>query len=178
MLSIVKDASGRWTSAEVDNQRHLGYGTYRWVVASDLSALDANDVLGMFTYAGPAPLVNEIDIESSHWGNLSWPSGQTVVRKNTTSQVHPSRAFEYSNRPPYVNQFTWAPGRVNFLVTDATGATLLNWTATDGVPASSTEVPIINHWRFNDVAPASERTIRISSFMWVPLGPQSMWHRR
>ena len=55
VLSIVKDASGCWTSAEVDSHRHLGYGTYRWIVASDLSALDAGEVLGLFTYGGSTP---------------------------------------------------------------------------------------------------------------------------
>jgi hypothetical protein len=50
VLSIVRDAAGRWTSAEVDNQQHFGYGTYRWVVASELSDLDRYEVLGMFTY--------------------------------------------------------------------------------------------------------------------------------
>jgi hypothetical protein len=169
-LSITKDPFGRWASAELDNQRHLGYGTYRWVVASDLSTRDANDVLGMFTYGGPAPRINEIDIETSHWGNFSWPTGSGAVRQNTNGGGHDSRVFNYSNQPPYVNQFTWAPGRVSFLVTDATGATLLSWTATNGVPKPSIEVPIINYWRFNNVAPAGVRTIHISSFTWAPLG--------
>jgi hypothetical protein len=78
LLSIVKDASGRWTSAEVDNQRHLGYGTYRWVVARDLSALDAYQVLGMFTFGGCGPSTTEIDLEPSHWGNTSSPNGSVV----------------------------------------------------------------------------------------------------
>ena len=169
-LSITKDAFGRWASTELDNQRHLGYGTYRWVVASDLSTRDANDVLGMFTYAGPAPRINEIDIEASHWGNLAWATGSGAVRQNTNGGGHESQVFNYSNQPPYVNQFTWTPGRVSFLVTDATGATLFSWTATNGVPKPSTEVPIINYWRFDNAAPAGVRTIHISSFTWAPLG--------
>lgn len=170
LLSIAQDPSGNWTSSEISNKRHLGYGTYRWVVASDLSALDANDVLGMFTYGGPEPSNNEIDIEASHWGNMSAPSGSATVWQDAAAGLSETRTFRYSNRPPYVNQLTWSPGRIHFVVTDGAGATLLAWTVSKGVPRPSTEVPLINYWRFNDVAPSGVRTMRVSSFAWAPPG--------
>ena len=170
LLSIVKDSSGNWTSSEVDNEQHLGYGTYRWVVDTDLSALDANEVLGMFTYGGSDPSNNEIDIEPSHWGDLSNSTGSATVWQNANAGLSEERDFNYSNHPPYVNQFTWSPGRIDYLITDATGATLLDWSVTRGVPTPSTEVPVINYWRFNNVAPAGVRTMRISSFAWAPPG--------
>ena len=170
LLSIVKDSSGNWASSEVDNQQHLGYGTYRWVVDTDLSALDANEVLGMFTYGGSAPSNNEIDIEPSHWGSLSYMTGSATVWQNADAGVSEEHGFNYSSHPPYVNQFTWAPGRVDYLITDAAGATLFAWTVTSGVPTPSTEVPMINYWRFNNIAPASVRTVRIASFAWAPPG--------
>lgn len=170
LLSVVKDSSGRWTSAEVDNQRNLGYGTYRWVVASDLSNFDAYQVLGMFTFGGSGPSITEIDLEPSHWGNLAWPNGSAAVWQNATTRAHESRIFNYSNHPPYVNQFTWSPGKVVYRVTDATGATLFDWTVTAGVPRPSTEVPIINFWRFHNAPPAGVSTVRLSSFSWTPLG--------
>ncbi|HJS93275.1 MAG TPA: hypothetical protein VJ741_03355 [Solirubrobacteraceae bacterium] len=170
LLSIVKGPSGNWTSPEVESRTHLGYGTYRWVVATDLSALDADEVLGMFTYGGSSPSNNEIDIEPSHWGDPSNPTGSATVWQNANRGVSLERDFSYSAHPPYVNQFTWAPGRIDYLITDATGATLLAWTVTTGVPTPSTEVPVINYWRFNGIAPAGVRTIRISSFAWAPLG--------
>jgi hypothetical protein len=170
LLSVVRNASGRWTSAEVDNQRSLGYGTYRWVVASDLSTLDAYQVLGMFTFGGAGASITEIDLEPSHWGNLSWPNGSAAVWQNATTRAHESRIFNYSNHPPYINQFIWSPGKVVYRVTDATGATLLDWTVTTGVPRPSTAVPIINYWRFHNAPPAAGTTVRVSSFSWVPLG--------
>jgi hypothetical protein len=170
MLSIVRDASGRWTNAEVANQQHLGYGTYRWIVASDLSALDAHEVLGMFTYGGSSPSNNELDIEASHWGDPSWPTGSATVWQEADAWRHRVRTFPYSDRPPYVNQFTWAPGRVSYLVTDASGATLFRWTVTRGVPIPSTEVPRINHWLSRGEPPTRARSMRISSFTWIPLG--------
>lgn len=170
LLSIVQDSSGNWTSSEVDNQQHLGYGTYRWVVDTNLSALDANEVLGMFTYGGSDPSNNEIDIEPSHWGSLSNPTGSATVWQNGNAGLSVEHDFRYSAHPPYVNQFTWSPGRIDYLITDATGATLLAWTVTNGVPTPSTEVPVINYWRFNNVAPTGVRTMRIASFSFAPPG--------
>src|SRR3954447_13625742 len=170
VLSTVRDASGCWTSAEVDSRRHLGYGTYRWIVASDLSGLDAGEVLGLFTYGGSAPSNNEIDIEASHWGHPAWPSGSVTVWQDAAAERSRSMSFRYSNRPPYVNQFTWEPGRVSYLVTDAAGAVLLDRVVTRGVPRPSTEVPVINYWRYGRTRPRGRRSMRISSFTWIPPG--------
>jgi hypothetical protein len=155
VLSIVRDEAGRWTSAEIGNQMHLGYGTYQWVVASDLRALDANEVLGMFTYGGDARSHNEIDFEPSHWGNRAWPGGSATVWQDAAADRKRGRTFDYSGPPPYIHQFTWMPGRV---------------------PTPSSEVPRINYWRHQGVAPASVRSMRIASFSWQPPGPTPEVH--
>ena len=170
VLSIVRDKSGRWTSSEIDNQRHLGYGTYRWVVASDLSSADPNQVLGLFTFGGAGPFGDEVDIEASQWGNPLAPDGSVAVWQNSRTHATQFTTFTYSNHPPYITQFTWSPGRVSFMVTDATGTVLLEWTAVGGVPTPSSEVPVINYWRFHDVRPTGVDTVRIASFTWTPLG--------
>lgn len=172
VLSIVQDGTSTWTSAEVDNQSHLGYGTYRWVVESDLSTIDAHEVLGMFTWGGSSPSNNEIDIEAARWGNLAWPSGSGTVWQDYASGANVSRSFRYSARPPYVNQFTWEPGRITYLITDAAGAVLFRWVVTSGVPVPSAEVPMINYWRFENEPPAGVRSMRLSSFTWSPPGTQ------
>jgi hypothetical protein len=168
VLTNVRDAAGRWTSAEIANRTHLGYGTYRWVVASDLRALDANEVLGMFTYGGDAGSHNEIDFEPSHWGNPAWPGGSATVWQDAAADRKRGQTFDYTGPPPYAHQFTWTPGRIHYLVRDGEGATLLDWTVTDGVPTPSSEVPRINYWRHQGVAPASVRSMRIASFSWQP----------
>jgi hypothetical protein len=167
VLSVAKDKSGRWTSAEVDSQRPLGYGTYRWVVASDLSAFDPSQVLGMFTYGGASN--DEIDMEDSQWGNPLWANGSSVVWQDIRTHTRQFIPFFYSSHPPYVQQFTWAPGKVSFLITDATGAVLLDWTVTTGVPVPAGQMPIINFWRFHNASPGATTTVRISSFSWTPL---------
>lgn len=170
VLSIARDRSGRWTSSELDNQRHLGYGTYRWVVSSDLSEPDPHQVLGMFSFGGTGPYADEIDLEASRWGNPLAPSGSAAVWQNLRTDAKAFTSFAYSDRPPYVHQFKWSPGRVEFRVTDAGGTVLLDWTVTGGVPKPSSEVPIINYWRFHGVPPQDATTVRLASFTWSPLG--------
>jgi len=168
VLSIVRDAAGHWTAAEIGNQAHLGYGTYRWVVNSDLRALDADEVLGMFTYGGDARSNNEIDFEPSHWGNRAWSSGSATVWQDPAADRKRGRTFDYSGPPPYVHEFTWTRGRIHYLVRNGAGATLLDWTVTKGVPTPSSEVPRINYWRFKGVPPASVRSMRLASFSFKP----------
>jgi hypothetical protein len=124
----------------------------------------------MFTYGGSSPSHNEIDIEPSHWGRPKWPSGSATVWEDPLAGLKRSTTFEYTGRPPYVNQFTWAPGRISYLITEGGGETLLDWSVTRGVPTPSSEVPIINYWRFENEPPAEVRSMRIASFTWLPPG--------
>ena len=126
-------------------------------------------MLGLFTYGGTSPSNNEIDLEPSHWGSLANPTGSATVWEDAAAGRSTTKTFRYSSHPPYVNQFTWSPRRVHFLVTDATGRRLLDWTRTTGVPVPSTEVPVINYWRFEDVPPAAPRSVRLSDFTWLAL---------
>ena len=174
VLSIVKDSTGTWTSAEVDNRQHLGYGTYRWVVNSDLSKLDAHEVLGLFTWGDAPPSNNEIDIEAARWGNLAWPSGSGTVWQDSAADQNWSQSFSFTDKPPYVAQFTWHPGVVKYLITDATGAVLFEKTVTSGVPVPSVEVPIINYWRFENQPPAASQSMRIASFQFVRPGADAV----
>jgi hypothetical protein len=165
-LLLTIGRSGSWTGVELDNRAHLGYGTYRWVVASDLTRFDAHDVLGLFTYGGDAPSHNEIDIEPARWGRPLAPTGSVTLWRDAQAGRRQSRSFAFTPRPPYVLQFTWEPNRVTYRVTDAAHTTLLAWTVTANVPVPSSEVPVINLWRFGGRAPARSRTVRITSFTW------------
>jgi hypothetical protein len=119
----------------------------------------------MFTFGA-----TEVDMEQSQWGNPLAPDGSAVVWQDTSTRARQYNSFRYSNHPPYVHQFTWSAGKVSFLITDATEAVLLDWTITSGVPAPSSEVPIVNYWRFHNVRPGGVTTVRIASFTWTPLG--------
>lgn len=72
---------GRWSCAEVNLNRSLGFGTYKFVV-QDSAHLGPSAVLGMFTFdeAGPDDARNELDIELSRWGIPGGKNAQYVVQ--------------------------------------------------------------------------------------------------
>jgi len=170
-LSVVRNGpGGAWTSSELDGETHLGYGRYTWVVDSNLSAsaLDNYEVLGLFTYDDNSPerSHNEIDIEASHWGDATFPTGSGTVYHNSGGQTEVD--FPFSSSPPYICTFDWTPGQIHWTITDMAGATLADWTETSDIPVPATEVPVMNLWRFENRPPASLQTIRIASFTFVP----------
>jgi hypothetical protein len=78
----ISQSGARWQCAEVYAADHLGYGTYTWVIGSRIDTLDANAVLGLFTWSDNAAYNHrELDFEASRWGRASDPtSGQYVVQ--------------------------------------------------------------------------------------------------
>jgi len=173
VLCYSRNTSGRWTSTELDGQRHLGYGSYRWRVTTDMAGEDANEVLGLFTYDDyRPPSYNEIDIEYSHFGDLTNPLGDLTVWINQDAGVSDESVFGY---PPTarstVNEFDWAPGRISYRITSATtGATIRSWTATRGVPVPHSEVPVMNWWRYGNASPTGRlgNCVRVQSFAFSP----------
>src|SRR5258706_1930305 len=79
-LHIARDASNRWTTAEVIAPTSYGYGTYTFTVATPLDAFDPNVVLGLFTWSDKAPYAHrEIDFEAARWGNAADPTNAQFV---------------------------------------------------------------------------------------------------
>jgi PKD repeat protein len=174
LVLTVQQQTGQWRSAEVDCQTHLGYGTYTWVVNTDLSTIDTYEVLGLFTYGDTPPHNNEIDIEAARWGNPGGPAGEWTVYQTTGGNA--TAPFNWSTHPPYTCRFKWEPGKVTYTITDGLGATLLSQIVTASVPAPGIEVPVINYWRFvedenyaNYIPPTGPKSIRIASFTYAPL---------
>jgi hypothetical protein len=163
-LAIVPDGA-RWRCAEVHLEQALGYGTYEWVVETDLTALDPQAVLGLFTYdwyGGTAS--SEIDIEFARWGAASDPD---LVEFS----VQPAHAGQNERRPlsappPYTCRFTWARGRVDFSVGDTCAYT----STTDVFAPSPTTWPFINLWLNRGSAPSAEQAVELSRFSFMPLG--------
>src|SRR5262249_36789842 len=76
-LRIAMNSAG-WTSAEVGLSRSLGYGSYRFVL-SDVSHLEPSMVLSIST-AEVGGVYQEMDIETSRWGEMSGQNAQFVIQ--------------------------------------------------------------------------------------------------
>jgi hypothetical protein len=160
-LRIAKDSSGRWRSAEIINTRPLGYGTYRFSVASDLGNLDPNVILGLFTWDDAAAYNHrEIDVEMAKWGNpAELLNAQFVVQPHATA----TNMVRFHQPPNLANEFefVWAPGKVDFKA--LAGPTVVKtWSLTGAdVPPPGNERAHLNLWLMNGTAPANGQPVDV-----------------
>jgi hypothetical protein len=166
-LAIVPDGE-RWRCAEVHLERALGYGTYEWVVASDVTTLDPHTVLGLFTYdwhGGTAS--SEIDIEFARWGATA--DADLVEFSVQPAGAGQNRRSPLSGAPPYACRFRWAPGRVDFSVRDGGGRLTAFTSTTDVFAPSASAWPFVNLWLNRGSAPTGPQAVELSRFSFVPL---------
>src|SRR5262249_57639832 len=103
---------GRWTSADLQLTRSLGYGTYSFDVR-DTSELDPAAALSMYTWdaLGSNQNFRELTIDVSRWGNPGNMNGQYVVQPERV----PANVFRFAiPAGPATHSFRWEPGRVLF----------------------------------------------------------------
>lgn len=161
---------GKWQSAEVILDRSLGYGTYRWTLASSVGRLDPNVVLGLFTWSDDAAYNHrEIDIEVARWGDAAGTSNaQYVVQPwDRTGNL---RRFSQPDAAPTTHEFTWTQKSVTFRSATATGQTISSW-AYKGrdVPRAGNERTRMNLWLNGGAAPAdgAETEVVFSGFTFA-----------
>src|SRR5262245_46886915 len=118
-LKIQKDASNRWTTAEVIGPTSYDYGTYTFTVATRLDQFDPNVVLGLFTWSDKAPYAHrELDVEVAKWGNGADTTNAQFVVQPYDKAGHLVR-FATGSLVRTVQQFEWRAGRVVFTSNDA-----------------------------------------------------------
>lgn len=171
-LSIIK-RDGVWTCVDMRQERGFGYGRYRWRVDSNVTMLDPNAVLGLFTYdwngwSRDHEAAGELDIEFTRWGDPRsrrslWYSVQpTAVRGGLGVTVPP--------RPPFDCWITWAPKQLDFVVRAADGTTR-RWTRTGLLPPGPTPStwPFMDLWLMKAKPPVADQRIVIRDFRFEPL---------
>lgn len=177
-LRLVKRVDGTWAGPELVGAVPLGYGTYRWTLASSSRDVDPRAALGMFVYDPTSPTPRrELDLEVGLFGHpVGAQNGQFVVQP----YYAPNHMIRYkldAAARQSVHQFVWAPGRVTF--STYTGAVpnprnrvaTFTYTGPD-VPASDGMLPITNLWLYQSKAPSRPTTteVVISSFTFIPAG--------
>jgi hypothetical protein len=171
-LTIQKDASNRWTTAEVIGPTSYGYGTYTFTVASALDQLDPNVVLGLFTWSDKAPYAHrELDVEIAKWGNGADPTNAQFVVQPYDAANH-LRRFATGASATTIQQFEWRAGMVIFTSRDAATGTLIStytYTGSD-VPKPGDERVRLNLWLFNGAAPTNglPAEVVVQSFVFTP----------
>jgi hypothetical protein len=156
-LKIVKSGS-QWRSAEVISKASFGYGTYRWTLASDVSSLDPQVTLGMFTWHDTSAdyAHREIDIEVARWGNASNPTNAQFVVQPYDLGGH---TFRYTVPPavPSTHEFTWRESSIGFL----SGTTSWLFGDAAAVPRAGGENARMNLWLFRGRAPLNRTAAEV-----------------
>lgn len=175
-LKITKGKRGRWDVAEVVSTDTVGYGTYRWTVATDVANLDPNVVLGMFTWSDVAAYNNqELDVEVARWGTaIDRTNAQFVVQPATDAHLH---RFYLPPFPPTTHVINWAEGHANFqsLATYSGGqdyAGYFDYAGTDVPVATGDAHARMNLWLFNGLAPTDGQPVEVvfSDFRYCAVG--------
>ena len=165
--------NGKWSCAEINLTRSLGYGTYRFVV-QDSSHLGPSAVLGMYTWdeVNSANFRNELDIELSRWGNPSSKNAQYVVQPFFV----PENVVRFTIPPGVLtHSFRWDPGRATFrttrgLIPGSTTSPIGEHIFTSAIPTAGTETVHIalydfHHSRSTEQQPAE---VVIEKFEFLP----------
>lgn len=171
----ITQSGDQWICAEVINSRSLGYGTYRFFLQTDVGGLDANVVLGLFTWSdNPAYANREIDIEFAYWGDPRALNGQYVVQPSEDGRYMRFRMPRGIVRS--VHSFRWAPDSVSFVSRSGWdtegGAILYTWTFRGrDIPVPGDENVRMNLWLYRGAPPTNckEAEVIVSRFQFVPL---------
>jgi hypothetical protein len=164
---------GRWSCAEVNLTRSLGYGTYKFIV-QDSAHLSESAVLGIFTLDErlAADSRVELDIELSQWGRPGNKNAQYVVQpyyipQNIARFAVPSGEFTHVMR--------WDPGSAAFKTVKGSSAgtearAISEHVFTSGIPAAAGETVHIDLYDFYHSKVTSERPaeVVIEKFEYLP----------
>jgi len=169
-LKITKK-SGKWTCAEVILNASPGYGTYEWTLGSNVSNLDAQAVLGLFTW-NDAPDYNhrEIDFEASRWGRANDPTNAQWVVQPWDTAGNLTR-FTIGSTVPTKVRFTWSPTSIVFQT--VVGSSVVNqriYTGAD-IPVAGGENARMNLWLYQGKAPRRGAAVEVilNNFTYTPL---------
>jgi hypothetical protein len=184
----ITNRDGRWQCAEVILTRSLGYGTYRFYLATEPEAIAKSvyGVLGLFTWSEVSGEFHhrEIDCEISAWGSPDQQSrpanqlGQFVIQPWSIPH-NIARYHMPTHLPATTHAFTWRPESVfcQSLRGHAThandrGQVIYEHTFTRGIPPAAKGTHTrINLWLMAGRPPANgqDLAVIISRFEHTPL---------
>jgi len=178
----ISQQSGVWWSTEVILDANLGYGTYVFHTESRIDTIDANAVLGLFTWDDLAPpYYREIDFEFTRWGNpADFDNAQYVVQPfGTPGNLVRFRIDLTDQDKKLTHVLVWSPGQVGMSTYHGhhlpgalpASQRISSWTnAGPQVPAPGAENVRMNLWLVSGFPPLSgqRQEVSITNFLFVP----------
>lgn len=190
----IGEREGHWWCTEVILNQSLGYGTYAFQTLGRVDTVDANVVVGLFTWddTDPAFSHREIDLEFARWGNPDDPTNAQYVLQPWDAPGHLHRfRVELSDTEADLTTFiTWSPGRIDYATyrgrfarAEPDPAALIESWVYDGddVPPPGNENVRFNLWLNGGNPPTDGQAVEvvISDFAfgpWQPNGADVAWN--
>lgn len=182
MHLTIKNKNGIWYCTEVILDASLGYGTYVFETNSRVDSIDKNMVIGLFTWDKSAydKSYRELDIEYAKWGNASETTNAQFVVHPCSTCPGCERCTRFNvdleGKDNHItNYLVWSAGKVEFRtyygkydanVMPPLSALAHKWSFTENIPEPGKENARINFWLYGGSAPASEKEIVVSNFVW------------
>ena len=152
-LRVRRGGDARWTCSEVFAPS-LGFGTYEWTVRGPVGQLDANVVLGLFTYETDT---RETDLELARWGGVDAHNAQYAVQPATAGNL---LRFTVTAQSALTLRYRWTPGRAEFSGQDD-GRALPAW-VNDRATTSRRGKVHMNLWLFQGRPPTDGRDVDVA----------------
>ncbi len=169
----IANNSGKWTCAEVNLTRSLGYGLYRFVVRES-SHMEPAAVLSMFTWddSGQEQNHREFDVEITRWGDPLSKNAQYAIQPyyvpaNVARFMAPSGILTHS--------FQWEPGKISFRTVRGSSSgngsrTVADHVFTSGIPTPGGELIHMNLYIFQSAGNPlrNQGEVIIEKFEYLP----------
>ncbi len=153
----IREEGGAWQCAEAILAAPLGFGSYRFSVATSLAELDTPVVFGAFLYENDT---QEIDIEVSR-KMVGDGLGQFVIQPG---DIRGNRVtFRLSNEHPFTGAIAWEPGCVRFTAREGDEEAVWTYPA-PGIVRADTARFICNLWLYKGAKPCKPQHVTISQF--------------
>ncbi len=167
----ISRSGSTWTCAEVIGPTSFGYGTYTFTLVSDVSDLDPNVVLGLFTWSDKAPYAHrEVDIEVADWGDPTASTNAQYVFQPWDVSGHLVR-FNQPAVARSTHAFTWRAGTIAWQSRAGDGSHIASYAYSGAdVPRPGDERVRLNLWLFGGAAPMDGQPVEVvvESFVFTP----------
>lgn len=172
----IRKIGKRWVCSQVNSVRSLGYGKYIFHIGTNVSNLDRNAVLGLFTYSNSSEYNHrEVDIEFSCWSKEGNVNSQFVIQPGEKE----GNKFRFDTDKKYdslIASFDWKEDGIDFqcwgqITVDGKIVEELieSWSFRGkDIPKTGGETCRINLWLFRGKPPEGEMEVIIKKFLFIP----------
>lgn len=167
----ITQKGGEWYCSGITAKRSFGYGKYVFYLNTDVSMLDENVVVGLFTYENDD---EEIDIEFSRWSDAENQNAQFAVQPSDI-MGNKVRFDIPKGKKQTLHSFHWQKDKIEFssqeIGQEGVRHSIYDWHYTGNhIPPIKNARVKLNLWLFKGRFPTSreEQALIVDSVKYIP----------